>query len=176
MIRTTFVPISIEDCMFKTKDIIMDNIYHIEEMGKVKFLSQLCRPSSSGEYFILTYDIDFDLPGSLCPNLGVSILETSVDINLTEKIINKELYRLSCMDGTSFVNIFHPYEFMYIILFECNKKGEFPKIKFAPLSNYSSSLYGQTLIDNKITEIIDEYNKIPFDCKCIDNNHIMYLF
>lgn len=109
------------------------------------------------------------------PSIGVKVVAGSQNMHTTEELLNEAFLELSAGEDKGFLNIFHPSEFVYIILYE-NKAGEFPRVKITP--NPAEPKIGGVRMSNFFQFLDDdeEWDLQPYECIMLDKNNMLILF
>ena len=174
MKQVYYIPISSNEK--DTEDKINEAIRMIESRDKVDWIVELCKSTDASKYMLVGEKSDSTSVVPASTSIGVKVIQGSQDKAKTEQIINKTLLNMELDGDKSFVSISHPYEFMYIILFEY-KAGEFPRVKIIPnpADPYMGSRKVSTLLQN-LEEDPEWIGMEPYDSFMLDEDNMVILF
>lgn len=172
MKQVYFIPLSSRERHIE--DDINNAIANLEKTYKLEWLPELFIAPDSDK-FMLVYDKEAGA-GSASPSLGVKVVQGSQNKLTTEKILNDTMLQLETDEDKNFISLYHPAEFVYIILYE-NKAGTFPRIKIVPnppdpkSGNIKLSMFLQAMAED------EEWKDLqPYESFMLDKNNMVLLF
>jgi hypothetical protein len=182
--RFFYVPMSAREKHIE--DDINNAIKQLEEAYPTKIgwcVDSFAAPD--GNKFMLSYhllsDEDEREPGDSFDSCKVKVVKGSQDMKMTEKLLNEALSELD--DGNNkFYHLYHPSEFIYIILYSEDDGNYIPRVKIIPnpvspnQGNISTTNIFATLLPEQLDENWSQEN-IFIECiKPLDkNNMIVYI-
>jgi hypothetical protein len=171
MKQVYYVPMSSRERHIE--DSINEAIGTFERAYKVEWLTNLIKAPDDNK-FMLVFERE-DGAGSNSPAIGVKVIQGSQNKLTTEDMLNNAFKELELDEDKNFISLFHPAEFVYIILYE-NKAGKFPRVKIIP--NPVDPNNGARQITT-LLNILDEdenWGLQPYDSFMLDKTNMIMLF
>lgn len=149
-------------------------IYDLQHNYDITIHEDLCGALDSYK-FMIAYQETLGGTGDATASYGVLVIEGASDYLETEKRINDSFAAMLANEdqSTSFINLTHPSEYMYIAFYKIGGTSTWPMIKIKTI--VADPIQAGHYIGRSIETWRDDEAIMPYDKIIIDKNHVLFL-
>lgn len=158
----------------KAECMLNQMIYDLQHNYDITIHEDLCGAVDPYK-FMIAYQENVGGTGDATASYGVLVIEGAADYCETEKRINDSFLAMMADEDktTSFINITHPSEYMYIAFYKIGGTATWPVVKIKTIA--SDPIQAGHYMGRSIETWRDDESLMPYDKVLIDENHILFL-